>query len=190
MPFQFQKLEIPEVILVEPRVFPDHRGFFMETYKRSDFAAGGIPDLFVQDNHSHSRKGTLRGLHYQKQPQAQGKLVMAIQGEIFDVAVDIRRGSNTYGHWVGEVLSADNHRMLWVPVGFAHGFCVLSDEANVVYKVAGGEYSPDLERGIIWNDPDIGIRWPSVSPLLEEKDALLPRLREADHNFRPEEVSR
>ena len=190
MPFNFKKLEIPQVILVEPQVFPDRRGFFMETYKRSDFEAGGIPDLFVQDNHSQSIKGTLRGLHYQKLPQAQGKLVMAIQGEIFDVAVDIRRGSNTYGHWVGEVLSAANHRMLWVPVGFAHGFCVLSDEANVVYKVAGGEYSPDLERGIIWNDPDIGIRWPSASPLLAEKDAHLPLLSEADHNFAYGEVNR
>lgn len=183
MPFQFKKLEIPEVILVEPRVFSDPRGFFMETYKRSEFAANGLPDLFVQDNHSHSTKGTLRGLHYQKLPQAQGKLVMAVQGEIFDVVVDIRRGSPHYGHWVGEVLSATNHWMLWVPAGFAHGFCVLSEEASVVYKVTGGEYNPESERGVIWNDPDIGIRWPLVTPLISEKDALLPTLKEADHNF-------
>ena len=161
----------------------------METYKRSEFAANGIPDLFVQDNHSHSMEGTLRGLHYQKLPQAQGKLVMAVQGEIFDVAVDIRQGSTHYGHWVGEVLSATNHRMLWVPVGFAHGFCVLSNEANVAYKVTGGEYTPDSERGVIWNDPDIGICWPLGTPLISERDAMLPPLKEADHNFVRQEVS-
>ena len=124
---------MPEVILVKPRVFPDERGFFLETYKSSDFEANGIPDRFVQDNYSHSVKGTLRGLHYQKSPQAQGKLVMAVQGEIFDVAVDIRQGSPTYGRWVGETLSSADRRMLWVPPGFAHGFCVLSDEADVLY---------------------------------------------------------
>ena len=183
MPFQFQRLELPEVVLVEPRVFQDQRGFFMETYKRSDFRANSIPAWFVQDNYSHSVKGSLRGLHYQKRPQAQGKLMMVIQGEIFDVAVDIRRDSPTYGRWVGEVLSSTNHRMLWVPVGFAHGFYVLSDEADVVYKVTGGEYAPDLERGIIWNDPEIGIRWPVENPFLSQKDADLPRLKEADHNF-------
>ena len=183
MPFQFKRLQIPDVVLVDPRVFPDRRGFFMETYKRSDFEANGIPDQFVQDNYSHSAKGTLRGLHYQKLPQAQGKLVMVIHGEIFDVAVDIRQGSPTFGRWVGETLSSTNHRMLWVPPGFAHGFCVLSDEADVVYKVTGGEYAPDLERGIIWNDPEIAIRWPVDRPFLSEKDAVLPPLKEADHSF-------
>ena len=180
MPFQFEKLEVPEVILVEPRLFPDERGFFMETYKYSDFKANGIPDRLVQDNYSHSLKGTLRGLHYQKPPQAQGKLVTVILGEIFDVAVDIRKGSPTFGRWVGETLSSTNHRMLWVPPGFAHGFCVLSDEADVVYKITSGEYAPDLERGIIWNDPEIAIPWPLDSPFLSEKDAILPRLNEAD----------
>ena len=170
-------------LLVEPRVFPDQRGFIMETYKRSDFEANGIPDQFVQDNYSHSIKGTLRGLHYQKLPRAQGKRVLVIQGEIFDVAVDIRNGSPIYGHWVGEALSSTNHQMLWIPVGFAHGFCVLSQEADVVYKVTGGEYAPDLERGIIWNDQEIGICWPVATPFLSEKDAILPPLKEADHNF-------
>ncbi|MCH7685548.1 MAG: dTDP-4-dehydrorhamnose 3,5-epimerase [Planctomycetes bacterium] len=170
MPFQFKKLEIPEVLLVEPRIFSDSRGFFMETYKRSEFVANGIPDLFVQDNHSHSTKGTLRGLHYQKLPQAQGKLVMAVKGEIFDVVVDIRRGSPHYGHWVGEVLSATNHWMLWVPAGFAHGFCVLSETADVFYKCTDF-YHPEHERTLLWNDPDVNIQWPlQGEPILSDKD--------------------
>ena len=183
MPFQFTRLDVPEVILVEPRVFQDDRGFFMESYKRSDFESNGIAEQFVQDNYSHSVKGVLRGLHYQRQPRAQGKLVMAIRGEISDVAVDIRRGSSTYGRWVSAVLSSENHRMLYVPAGFAHGFCVLSDEADVVYKVAGGEYAPELEGGIIWSDPEIGIEWPVTEPILSEQDACLPPLSDAEHNF-------
>ncbi len=127
-------------------------------------------------------RGVLRGLHYQKPPQAQGKLVMVLSGEVFDVAVDIRRGSPTYGRWVGETLSAENGRMLWIPVGFAHGFCVLSERADVVYLVTA-EYAPDLDRGIRWNDPEIGIRWPVDEPLLSPKDARLPLLREADQDF-------
>lgn len=188
MPFQFRRLEIPEVVLIDPRVFPDSRGFFMETYKSSEFEANGIPDRFIQDNYSHSVKGTLRGLHYQKHPRTQAKLVMAFQGEIFDVAVDIRKNSPTCGRWVGEILSSNNHRMLWIPSGFAHGFCVLSDEADVLYKVAGGEYAPELERGIVWNDPQIGIQWPVATPLLAEKDAILPPLEEAGHDFMYQEV--
>jgi dTDP-4-dehydrorhamnose 3,5-epimerase len=183
MPFQFKMMEIPEVIIVEPRVFKDDRGFFTETYRCSDFRANGISEDFVQDNYSHSVKRVLRGLHYQKHPKAQGKLVMVISGEIFDVAVDIRKGSPTYGKWVGTVLSSGNHQMLYVPVGFAHGFCVLSNEADVVYKVTGGEYAPEMEVGVVWNDPEVGIRWPVQSPILSPKDAQLPRLQEADNNF-------
>jgi dTDP-4-dehydrorhamnose 3,5-epimerase len=181
--FHFQRLAIPDVVLIKPMVFEDERGFFTETYKRSEFAANGIPDQLVQDNHSHSVRGVLRGLHYQKRPKAQGKLVMVISGEIFDVAVDIRKGSPNCGKWVGTVLSSENHQMLYVPVGFAHGFCALTDEADVVYKVTGGEYAPELERGIVWDDPEIGITWPVKHPLISRKDAVLPRLQEADNNF-------
>jgi len=182
MPFRFQRLKIPEVLLIEAQTFEDQRGFFLETYKRSVFTAHGISNPFVQDNYSYSVKGVLRGLHYQKHPKAQGKLVEVIQGEIFDVAVDLRRGSPTYGRWIGVMLSDKNHQMLYVPVGFAHGFCVLSDEADVVYKVTA-EYAPEFERGIIWNDPEIGIQWPIENPLLSAKDARLPFLRDADNNF-------
>ncbi len=182
MPFKFKRLEIPEVVLIEPIIFEDERGFFMETYKYSDFVKFGIKEIFVQDNHSKSKYGVLRGLHYQKNPNAQGKLVRCIKGEIFDVAVDIRKGSPTYGKWVGVILSEENKRMLYIPKGFAHGFCVLSDEAEVVYKCTA-EYSPDDDRGIIWNDKDIGINWPVKNPILSEKDKKHPPLREADNNF-------
>ena len=178
MPFQFQRLEIPGVVLIESQRFEDDRGFFLETYQMSEFSANGISQAFVQDNYSHSVRGVLRGLHYQKHPKAQGKLVMAPKGQIFDVAVDIREGSTTYGEWVGATLSADNHRMLYIPPGFAHGFCVLSEEADVVYKVTE-EYAPELDRGIIWNDPDIGIQWPITEPILSPKDARLPFLKQA-----------
>ena len=182
MPFQFRSLEIPEVLLVKAQSVSDDRGFFAETYKMSEFSANGLSQTFVQDNHSHSVRGVLRGLHYQKHPQAQGKLVRALRGRIFDVAVDIRKGSPTYGHWVGSVLSASNLRMLYVPVGFAHGFCVISEHADVVYKVTE-EYAAELDRGIIWNDPEIGIQWPVTDPILSLKDAQLPCLREADNSF-------
>ena len=182
MPFQFQSLEIPEVILIEPRAFEDKRGLFMEAYKLSEFEDGGIPEIFVQDNYSHSIRRVLRGLHYQKHPKAQGKLVGVIRGEIFDVAVDLRLGSPTYGRWVGIKLTAKDHRMLYIPVGFAHGFCVLSEEADVVYK-ATADYAPELEGGIFWNDPEVGICWPLEDPILSEKDARLPFLKKADHNF-------
>lgn len=182
MPFRFQRLDIPDVILIEARCFQDHRGFFKELYKASEFAAHGIPGAPLQDNFSHSVRGVLRGLHYQKHPKAQGKLVGVVRGVIFDVAVDIRRGSPTYGRWVGMELSDRDHRMLYVPVGFAHGFCVLGEEADVLYKVTA-EHAPELERGIIWNDPEIGIRWPVADPIVSGADAQFPRLREADNNF-------
>lgn len=175
MPFRFERLQIPDVILIEPTVFPDERGFFMETYKYSEFAAFGIKERFIQDNHSRSKKGILRGLHYQRLPKAQGKLVRAVVGEIFDVAVDIRKGSPTYGKWVGEKLSAGNIQMLYIPPGFAHGFCVLSEEAEVIYKVTE-EFSPEHDAGIIWNDPEIGIDWPIEYPIVSAKDTGLPRL--------------
>ena len=182
MPFEFTQLEIPEVILIEAKRFGDDRGFFMETYQYNEFAKNGIEDQFRQDNFSHSSRGVLRGLHYQINPDAQGKLVRAVRGEIFDVAVDIRQGSPTYGQWVGEHLSRENGRLLWVPPGFAHGFCVISERADVAYKVTG-DYSPSCDRGIIWNDPAIGIKWPIQEPSLSSKDKEHPTLEHADNNF-------
>ena len=189
MSFQFQRLEIPDVVLIEAHAFKDQRGLFMESYKKSAFSANGIHDTFVQDNYSHSRRGVLRGLHYQKPPMAQAKLVTALTGEIFDVAVDIRRGSPTYARWVGKVLSAEDCRLLYIPVGFAHGFCVLSEEADVLYKVTA-EYAPELDRGVIWDDLEIGIRWPINDPMVSPKDAELPPLHLADNDFRYEGRSR
>ena len=182
MPFTFKKLEIPEVILVKTQAFSDERGFFMEGFKESIFDKNGIKTKFVQDNYSHSAKGVLRGLHYQKNPKAQAKLVMAIRGEIFDVAVDIRQGSPTYGKWVGQILSEQNHNLLFIPEGFAHGFCVISNEADVLYKV-NSEYSPEHEKGIIWNDPDLSVKWPTDNPIMIKKDLQLPTLKNADNNF-------
>ena len=177
MPFEFIKTEIPEVVIVKPKVFGDERGFFMETYKKSDFERAGIDTDFVQDNHSKSIKGVLRGLHFQVQPKAQGKLVRCIRGKIFDVAVDIRKGSPTFGKWVGVELSEENKLMLWIPKGFAHGFLTLSEEAEIIYKVSGSEYSPVHDRSIRWNDPDIGISWPlEGEPILSEKDRTAPFL--------------
>lgn len=182
MPFQFKRLAIPDVILIEAPNLRDERGFFRETYKFSEFAANGIALPFVQDNHSRSMRGVLRGLHYQKNPRAQGKLVRVVHGEIFDVAVDIRQHSPTFRKWIGITLSADENQMLYIPPGFAHGLCVLSDEADVIYKVTA-EYAPELDRGIIWNDPDLAIEWPLVHPILSPKDAGLPRLRDSDNDF-------
>ena len=179
MPFQFHRLVIPEVILVEARRAGDARGFFMETYKRSEFATNGIAESFVQDNYSHSARGVLRGLHYQKPPQAQGKLVLVLQGEVFDVAVDIRPGSPTFSRWVGVTLCAGEARLLYIPPGFAHGFCVLSESADFTYKVTS-EYAAHLERGILWNDPQIGIAWPITAPTLSARDSQLPLLSQAD----------
>lgn len=183
MPFRFKELEIPGPILVEAEAFEDPRGVFVETYKRSEFEAAGIHEVFVQDNYSHSVYRVLRGLHYQKHPMAQGKLVGVVHGKIFDVAVDVRSDSPTYKRWVGVVLSGHDYRMLYVPEGFAHGFCVLSDVADVVYKVTA-EYSPELETGVRWNDPLVDIRWPIADPILSAKDAALPFLRDPGHRPR------
>lgn len=183
MPCKFTRLAIPDVILVEPKLFKDGRGFFAETYKASEFKANGIDVNFVQDNHSSSNAGVLRGLHFQTNPNAQGKLVRVVSGKIFDVAVDIRKGSPTYGQWVSAILSDENNAMLWIPQGFAHGVCVLEDNTHMLYKVSGGEYSPPDDRSIIWNDPDIGIAWPINTPEISEKDRLGKRLTEIDNNF-------
>ena len=172
MPFTFRRLDIPEVVLIEPHVFGDTRGFFMETFKQSDFAPF-VDGAFVQENHSKSERGTLRGLHFQLGRHGQGKLVRAIAGEIFDVAVDIRRASPTRGKWVTAVLSADNRQMLYAPPWCAHGFCVLSDTAEVVYKTTT-EYAPAHEAGVMWNDPALAISWPISSPLVSERDQKWP----------------
>jgi len=168
-----------DVLLIEPKVFGDSRGFFFESWNEKEFDRAGIRARFVQDNHSRSEKGVLRGLHYQLR-QPQGKLVRVIEGEIFDVAVDIRRSSPTFGKWDGARLSAQSKNMLWIPAGFAHGFCVISEFAEVLYK-ATDFYAPESERCIVWNDPDVGINWPlSGAPLLSPKDAAGVRLRDAE----------
>lgn len=178
MPFEFKKLAIEDVILVTPKVFGDSRGFFMESYQKSTFFENGIKVEFNQDNHSKSSKGVLRGLHYQTKPKAQAKLVRCSKGKILDIAVDIRKDSKTFGKWVGEILSEENKNMLFIPEGFAHGFVVLSDEAELLYK-ASGEYSPENDRGVRWNDPDINIDWNiNFEPLLSEKDNKQPYLKE------------
>jgi len=182
MPFAFKRLEIPEVVLIEPKVFEDGRGFFMETYKMPDFVAAGIKGNFVQENHSRSTRGVLRGLHYQNPPFAQGKLVRVVRGEIFDVSVDIRKGSPTWGQWVGVILSEENKNSVYVPEAFAHGFCVLSEIAEVIYKTTN-VYSAESEAGIIWNDEDLNIEWPVKEPILSEKDEKLPSLKNADIRF-------
>jgi dTDP-4-dehydrorhamnose 3,5-epimerase len=179
MPFTFKTLYLPGVVLVTSQVFGDARGFFSETYKHSDFSGAGIKEYFVQDNHSRSAQYVLRGLHYQKSPMAQGKLVRCIRGRIFDVAVDIRKGSQTYGKWVGVELSEDNNQMLYIPSTFAHGFIALSHAAEIMYKCTR-EYSPEHDRGIIWDDPVINIDWPVKNPILSDKDKMLPLLKDAD----------
>lgn len=169
--------KLPGVVLVEPRIFEDGRGYFLETYNRARYAAAGIDAAFVQDNHSRSVKGTLRGLHYQtRKPQA--KLVWVIEGVIWDVAVDVRLDSPTYGQWVGLELDAQRKQQLFVPAGFAHGFCVVSETAQVAYKCTA-VYDPEGQGGVIWNDPTLGIDWPVAEPVLSSKDAELPQLAEA-----------
>jgi len=182
MPFTFKRLSIPDVILVEPQSFSDDRGFFFESFKESDFFLNGIDKKFVQDNFSHSVNGVIRGLHFQKAPKAQAKLVTVLKGKIFDVAVDIRKNSPTYGKWVSEILSGDTHNLLYVPEGFAHGFCVISDEADVLYKVSN-EYSQEHERSIIWNDPKLNIQWPIKKPIISNKDNKLSLLENLDNDF-------
>ncbi|MCX6619264.1 MAG: dTDP-4-dehydrorhamnose 3,5-epimerase [Acidobacteria bacterium] len=167
-----QTTELPGVVLIETEVHQDERGFFMESYHAARFAALGVPAIFVQDNHSGSRQDVLRGLHYQVR-HPQGKLVRVVRGEVFDVAVDLRRHSATFGRWVGTRLSVENHRQVWVPPGFAHGFYVVSEFAEVLYKVTE-IYDPEAERALLWNDPQLGIAWPLVDgrpPLLSPKDA-------------------
>ncbi len=178
---KFTPLAIRDVILIEPKVFEDTRGFFMEAYNRPRFAEHGIQADFVQTNHSKSVKNTLRGLHYQI-GKPQSKLVRVVRGEVFDVVVDIRFGSPTYGKWVGEILSAENKKEIYVPIGFAHGFCVLSDEADFIYACTN-IYYPQGERGIIWNDPDIGIQWPASEPMLSEKDKRNTAFAEIERDF-------
>jgi dTDP-4-dehydrorhamnose 3,5-epimerase len=166
-------LKIPDVVLIEPKVFGDERGYFFESFNQAAFnQAIGYDVQFVQDNHSKSQKGVLRGLHYQLPPKAQGKLVRVVQGEVFDVAVDIRKDSPTFGQWVGEILSAKNKRQLWIPKGFAHGFLTLSDTAEFLYKTSDF-YAPEYEASIAWNDKEIGINWPTnITPSLSNKDQL------------------
>ena len=180
MPYTVTPTSIPEVLILEPKVFGDARGFFYESFNARDFAqCTGLNVEFVQDNHSKSAKGVLRGLHYQIQ-HAQGKLVRVVQGEVFDVAVDLRKSSPTFGQWVGVNLSADNHRQLWVPPGFAHGFVVLSESAEFLYKTTDYWY-PEHERSLLWNDATVGIAWPlDAQPLLAAKDAAGKVLAEAE----------
>ncbi len=182
MAFEFKKLDIPDVLLIKPKVFSDVRGFFFESYRRSEFIENGITDEFIQNNHSSSKQGVLRGLHYQLNPYGQAKLIRVVKGEVFDLAVDIRKGSPTYGKWVGQNISAQNKEMLYIPEGFAHGFCVLSDSADLIY-LCSKEYNAQADRGIIWNDPDLSINWPIKEPILSNKDLALPSLAEAENNF-------
>lgn len=185
MPFNFFRPldELPDIVLIEPKALGDGRGWFMETYKASDFASHGIPTNFPQDNHSRSTaRHLIRGLHYQLEPAAMGKLVRCTLGAVYDVSVDMRKGSPTYGRWVGVELSAENRYALWVPAGFAHGFCTLTDVAEVVYKCTS-EYSAAHDRAIRWNDPALGIKWPTLDPILSDKDARAPVLAQADNNF-------
>ena len=178
MGFEFIKQEIPEVVLVKPKVFGDNRGFFMETYKKSEFYANGIEIEFNQDNHSKSTAHVLRGLHFQKAPYGQAKIVRCTRGRIYDVAVDIRPESKTFGKYVKVELSEDNKQMLFIPEGFAHGFVVLSEEAELNYK-ASGEYAPQADCGVIWNDKDININWEiDFEPILSEKDTKQKTLKE------------
>ena len=173
---RFVETGLEGVILVEPEVHRDERGFFLETYHAGAYRDGGIPETFVQDNHSRSARGTLRGLHGQF-PRAQGKLVRAVEGEIYDVAVDVRRGSPTFGRYYGATLSAENFLQLYVPPGFVHGFCVVSPIAQVEYKCSE-VYHPEDEFSVLWNDPEIGIPWPIANPVLSEKDRKAPCLRD------------
>lgn len=170
MPFTFTPLAIPDVIKVQPCLFGDERGFFLEAFKHSDFHAAGIDMSIIQSNHSRSLANVLRGLHYQRPPRAQKKLIRCVSGKIFDVAVDIRKDSPTFGAWVGEYLSEDAKTLLYIPDGFAHGFCVVSASAEIIYYCSQ-EYSPADERTILWNDPALAIDWPITDPVLSEKDA-------------------
>ena len=178
-----KETKLPGVLIVEPDVFADERGFFLETWSTTRYEEAGIPGPFVQDNASFSRKGILRGLHYQH-PQSQGKLVQVLSGEVVDVAVDIRAGSPTFGQWISEVLSGTNHRQMYIPPGFAHGYCVASETALFSYKCTDF-YNPATEGGIVWNDPDLGIDWPIAEPVLSGKDTDYPGLRDIPQDKLP-----
>lgn len=182
MPFIVEKSNIPDILTIEPKVFTDERGFFIEVFKKKDFESFGMQDLFVQVNHSSSTRGVLRGLHYQLIPAEQGKLIRCIKGEIFDVAVDIRKNSPWFSKYVGQTLSENNRKMMYVPAGFAHGFCVLSDIAEIEYYCTK-EYAPEYERGVIWNDPELNIAWPLKDPLLSPKDKKFKPFKEIESNF-------
>ena len=178
MPFEFEKQSIEDVILVKPKIFGDNRGFFMETYKKSEFVAIGIDVEFTQDNHSKSTKGVLRGLHYQAKPYGQAKLIRCVKGRIYDVAVDIRKNSKTFGQYVKVELSEENRNMVFIPEGFAHGFVALTDDVEILYKTSG-EYAPQADRGIIWNDKEINIDWRiDFLPILSDKDKYQSELIE------------
>lgn len=183
MPFTFESTTIPGMTRIRLKTFGDARGSFMELYKAVDFHGAGIGEEFVQDNFSLSVKGVLRGLHFQRDPMAQGKLVTALDGVIYDVCVDLRKGSPAYGRWEGFTLSSDSPEMLYLPPGCAHGFCVLSERALFLYKVTE-VFSLEHDGGILWNDPDLGIDWPVTEPVVSGKDGLLPRLRDTDPGFR------
>ncbi len=175
MSFRFEPTEIPAVVEVTPTLHADARGFFSERYRRSAFVGAGIDAVFVQDNVARSGPGVLRGLHFQARPSAQGKLVGAVRGSIWDVAVDLRRDAPTFGRWVARTLDADRGNLLWIPEGFAHGYCVLGEGADVAYKVTA-EYDPEREGGVRWDDPAVGIEWPLAEPVVSEKDRALPGL--------------
>jgi dTDP-4-dehydrorhamnose 3,5-epimerase len=179
-----KETKLPGVLILEPKVFPDDRGYFLETWNSKRYEQAGIPGFFVQDNISFSRKGILRGLHFQC-PQSQGKLIQVLSGEVLDVIVDIRVGSPTYSQWIGEVLSESNHRQMYVPPGFAHGYCVTSETALFSYKCTDF-YNPATEHGIIWNDPNIGIKWPVKQPILSTKDEAYPRLKDLEPENLPQ----
>jgi len=183
--FKFSRTNIDGVLVIEPRAFHDDRGFFMECYNLKSFEDNGFTVKFVQDNHSVSKKGVLRGLHYQLHPSPMGKLVRCLKGRIFDVGVDIRKGSPTFGKWFGDILSGENMKMIYFPPGFAHGFLSLEDDTHVYYKCTG-LYSKENERAIIWNDPEIGIKWPADEVggkiILSDRDKVHPRLKDAETN--------
>ena len=182
MPIELHKTEIPDVVEVQVRKARDGRGFFSELYNRDVWREAGLDPVFVQDNLSLSRRGTLRGMHYQIEPHAMGKLVHAITGAVFDVAIDLRRGAPTYGRWVGRELRPANGRWLWIPPGFAHGFLALEDDTRVYYKCTATHH-PESERAIAYNDPEVGVEWPIEPTVVTEKDAAAPAFAEAEHNF-------
>jgi dTDP-4-dehydrorhamnose 3,5-epimerase len=183
MPFTFEKLSIPDVVLITPTVLKDHRGYFYEMYKSSEYRKLGIAKDFVQDGYSMGKKGVVKGLHYQLNPMAQGKLMHVVSGRAIEFVVDIRNGSPYFGKWTSAELSGENKKILWIPEGFAGGIAILEDETLLFYKTTS-EYSKTHERGILWNDPAIGIKWPEIAnPILSEKDAVHPTLKEAEMNF-------